>query len=254
MIPEISVNENDERRTIKISWYSLTIQEIIGMKNIGNMKVYSWDEVQDELFGKPGTPEREEYEKGCKEHLDFYKFLKSADIPNLWEKHREYLNLAKSFIHEPSKFEDYMNKCYDIHQELVHREKLEFENRNKPYVLNINAKWNLIEEAKEHVKNIGKEKIDVEMGKLGVIGSYDLAKMDLYKYLNRLAFFDVFQEFCKQEKDLMSFIIDFGLSTEDTEELYYAIISSFEDDLHFTEDHIEFNEKGFLVVFPKDDE
>lgn len=104
------------------------------------------------------------------------------------------------------------------------------------------------------MKNIGKEKIDVEMGKLCVIGSYDPAKMELYKYLTRLAFFDVFQEFCKQEKDLISFIIDFGLSEEDVEELYYAIISSFEDVLHFTEDHIEFNEKVFLVVFPKDGE
>ena len=218
------------------------------------MKIYSWDEVQDELFGKPGTREREEYEKGCKEHLEFYKFLNSADVPDLWEKHREYLNMAESSIQEPSKFQDYMDKCYDIHQEVVHREKLEFENRNKPYVLNINAKWNLIDEAKELMKHLGKEKIDVEMGKLGAIGSYDPVKMELYKFIYRLAFYDIFKEFCKQEKDLISFIIDFGLPEEDVEELYYAIISSFEDDLHFTEDHIEFNEKGFLVVFPKDGE
>lgn len=224
------------------------------MDKIGDLKLYDWDEVQDELFGKPGTREREEYEKGCKEHLEFYKFLKSADVPDLWERHREYLKMAENSIADSSKFESYMDKCYDIHQELVHREKLEFKNRKKPYVLTISSKWKLIEEAKEQVNNLGKEKVDIEMGKLGVIGSYDPAEMELYKYLPRLAFFDVFQEFCNQEKDLMSYIIDFGLPTEDTEELYYAIISSFEDYLHFTEDHIEFNEKGFLVVYPKDDE
>ena len=35
--------------------------------------------------------------------------------------------MAESSIQEPSKFEDYMGKCYEIHQELVHREKLEFD-------------------------------------------------------------------------------------------------------------------------------
>lgn len=224
------------------------------MRKIGDVEIYTWEDTQDELFGKPGTPEREEYEKGCKEHLEFYKFLKSADVPDLWEKRREYLNKAENSITDTSKFEDYIDKCYDIHQELLHRERMEFENKNRPYVLNISSKWKLIEEAKEHVKNIGKEKIDVEMENLGVIGSWVPAEMELYKSLTRLAFFDIFQEFCKQEKDLMSFIIEFGLPPEDTEELYYAIISSFEDNLHFTEDYVEFNEKGFLVVYPKDDE
>ncbi|MCH5223131.1 MAG: hypothetical protein J1E82_03750 [Muribaculaceae bacterium] len=114
------------------------------------------------------------------------------DVPNLWEKRHEYLNMAENSITDNSKFEAYMNKCYDIHRELLHRERMEFENRNRPYVLNISSKCELIEEAKEQVKNIGKEKIDVEMGKLGIIGSYYPTKMDLYKYLIRLAFFDIY--------------------------------------------------------------
>lgn len=170
------------------------------MEKNSDLKIYDWDEVQDELFGKPGTREHEEYEKGCKEHLEFYKFLKSADLPDLCVKHWKYLKMVENSIADSSKFEDNMDKCYDIHQELVHREKLEFKNRNKPYVLNISSKWKLIEEAKDQVKNLGKEKVDVEMGKYGIIGSYGPTETELYKYFLRLAFFDVFQEFCNQER------------------------------------------------------
>lgn len=43
------------------------------MEKLGDMELYSWDEVQDELFGKVGTPEREEYEKGVRETINTYK-------------------------------------------------------------------------------------------------------------------------------------------------------------------------------------
>ena len=69
------------------------------MRMLCNMEIYDWDDVQDELFGEPLTPEREEYERGCKEHSEFYNFLKSADVPDLWEKHQAYLNLAETYQH-----------------------------------------------------------------------------------------------------------------------------------------------------------
>lgn len=43
------------------------------MEKIGDMEIYSWEEVENELFGEPGTPEREEYEKGVSETIHFYK-------------------------------------------------------------------------------------------------------------------------------------------------------------------------------------
>ena len=43
------------------------------MDKIGDMEIYDWDEVQDDLFGKPGTPEREEYEQGVADTIRFYQ-------------------------------------------------------------------------------------------------------------------------------------------------------------------------------------
>lgn len=34
------------------------------MEKVGNMKLYTLEEVTDEIFGKKGTPEREEFERG----------------------------------------------------------------------------------------------------------------------------------------------------------------------------------------------
>lgn len=43
------------------------------MDKMGELEIYDWDEVQDELFGEPGTPEREEYEEEVSETIRFYK-------------------------------------------------------------------------------------------------------------------------------------------------------------------------------------
>lgn len=43
------------------------------MEKLGEMEIYTWEQVQDELFGKIGTQEREEYEKGVSETIHFYK-------------------------------------------------------------------------------------------------------------------------------------------------------------------------------------
>lgn len=42
------------------------------MKQIGNFKVYSLDEVKDELIGKVGTPERDEHERNVEDALRTY--------------------------------------------------------------------------------------------------------------------------------------------------------------------------------------
>ena len=43
------------------------------MKQVGNMKLYSLDEVKDELIGKKGTPERDEHERKVEEALHAYR-------------------------------------------------------------------------------------------------------------------------------------------------------------------------------------
>lgn len=43
------------------------------MKQIGNMKLYSFEEVKDELLGKKGTPERDEYERKVENALHAYR-------------------------------------------------------------------------------------------------------------------------------------------------------------------------------------
>lgn len=42
------------------------------MKQIGDMKFYTFEEVQDEIIGKIGTPERDEYERELQEELHAY--------------------------------------------------------------------------------------------------------------------------------------------------------------------------------------
>lgn len=43
------------------------------MEQVGNMKLYSLEEVKDELIGKIGTPERNEYEQKVEEALHAYR-------------------------------------------------------------------------------------------------------------------------------------------------------------------------------------
>lgn len=43
------------------------------MRQIGDMKLYSFDEIQDEIIGAKGTPEREEYEQEVQEVLNAYQ-------------------------------------------------------------------------------------------------------------------------------------------------------------------------------------
>lgn len=43
------------------------------MKQIGNMKLYSFEEVKDELLGKKGTPERDEHERKVENALYAYR-------------------------------------------------------------------------------------------------------------------------------------------------------------------------------------
>lgn len=43
------------------------------MKQTGNMKLYSFEEVKDELLGKPGTQDRDEHERNVAEALHAYR-------------------------------------------------------------------------------------------------------------------------------------------------------------------------------------
>lgn len=43
------------------------------MKQVGNMKLYSLEEVKDELIGRVGTPERDEHERKVEEALHAYR-------------------------------------------------------------------------------------------------------------------------------------------------------------------------------------
>ena len=64
------------------------------MEKLGDMEVYSWEEVQDELFGKLGTRERNEYEKGVRETIHFYK------IGEAIRKARKEKNLTQTQLGE----------------------------------------------------------------------------------------------------------------------------------------------------------
>lgn len=53
------------------------------MKQVGNMKLYSLEEVKDELIGKIGTPERDEHERKVEDALHAYRIgeaIKNARI------------------------------------------------------------------------------------------------------------------------------------------------------------------------------
>ena len=42
------------------------------MEQVGNLKLYTLEEVKDELLGKAGTPERDEHERNVEEALHIY--------------------------------------------------------------------------------------------------------------------------------------------------------------------------------------
>lgn len=53
------------------------------MKQVGNMKLYSLEEVKDELIGKIGTPERDEHERKVEDALHAYRIgeaIKTHDL------------------------------------------------------------------------------------------------------------------------------------------------------------------------------
>ncbi len=53
------------------------------MKQIGRLKVYTWEEIKDERLGSLGTPEREEHERKVAEALHAYRIgeaIKNARI------------------------------------------------------------------------------------------------------------------------------------------------------------------------------
>ena len=53
------------------------------MEQIGSMKLYSLEEVKDELIGKVGTPERDKHERKVEEALHAYRIgeaIKNARI------------------------------------------------------------------------------------------------------------------------------------------------------------------------------
>lgn len=43
------------------------------MKQLGEMKLYSFDEIEDEIIGKKGSEERESYEQELREELQSYR-------------------------------------------------------------------------------------------------------------------------------------------------------------------------------------
>ncbi len=60
------------------------------MKQIGNMKLYSLEEVTDEFIGKKGTPERDDFDRSVDESLHAYRIgeaIKNARLKqNLTQK------------------------------------------------------------------------------------------------------------------------------------------------------------------------
>jgi len=45
------------------------------MKQIGDMKLYNFEELLDESLGEIGTPERDEFERSVDESVQAYKML-----------------------------------------------------------------------------------------------------------------------------------------------------------------------------------
>lgn len=56
------------------------------MKNIGDMKLYSLEEVKDEILGKVGTPERDKHERKVEEALHAYRIGEAIKNARLKQK------------------------------------------------------------------------------------------------------------------------------------------------------------------------
>lgn len=50
------------------------------MKQMGNMNLYSFDEIQDEIIGAKGTPERDSFELELQEELQTYRLGEAIRI------------------------------------------------------------------------------------------------------------------------------------------------------------------------------
>lgn len=64
------------------------------MKQVGDMKLYDFDEVLDEHFGKKGTPRRDEHDRKVAEAVNAYK------IGEAIKKAREQQNLTQQQLGE----------------------------------------------------------------------------------------------------------------------------------------------------------
>ena len=56
------------------------------MKQIGDMKLYTLEEVTDELIGKKGTPERDEFDSKVQEALHAYRIGEAIKEERLRQK------------------------------------------------------------------------------------------------------------------------------------------------------------------------
>lgn len=99
------------------------------------MKTYSFNDLEDEYFGKPGTPEREKYEEGYKKHVDRppsskVKFQKRTP-KEAWDayKTQAQIDRVKSDMSKLSKFiNKYDNQLIAVKRE---HEKAKEQMRNK---------------------------------------------------------------------------------------------------------------------------
>ena len=56
------------------------------MEQLGDLKLYSFEEVKDEVFGKVGTPERDDYERKVADALHAYRIGEAIKEERLKQK------------------------------------------------------------------------------------------------------------------------------------------------------------------------
>lgn len=56
------------------------------MEQLGDLKLYSFEEVKDEVFGKVGSPERDEYERKVADALHAYRIGEAIKEERLKQK------------------------------------------------------------------------------------------------------------------------------------------------------------------------
>ena len=64
------------------------------MEKIGDMEFYTFEEVEDEIIGKKGTPRRDAYEAKIKEELDAYRMGEAIKKARL-ERHMTQKELGE---------------------------------------------------------------------------------------------------------------------------------------------------------------